>query len=98
MSLVTHYGRNTDPAGLGERLQTCRDIDAVSVDVVAFNDDVTDVDANAKLYLPICGYADIALGHTPLHINGAANRIDDAGKLEQQAIASGLDDAATELS
>src|SRR5262249_32820464 len=82
---------------LGERLQTCRDIDSVSVDVIAINDDVTDVDANAKRYLPICGYAHIALGHPPLHVNRAANRIDDTGKLEQQAVASGRGDAATVL-
>src|SRR6516225_5502444 len=97
MGLVTHYRRNTDPARLGERLQTRRDIDTVSVDIVAINDDVTDVDANAKRYLPICGFAGVALGHPPLHVNRAANRIDYTAKLEQQAVASGLDDAATVL-
>ena len=50
-----HYGRNTDPARLGERFQTCRNIDTIAVDVVAINDDVTDVDANAKVD-PLIGH------------------------------------------
>src|SRR5262249_777048 len=97
VGLVTHYGRNTDPARLGQRFQPCRDIDTVSVDVVAINDDVTDVDPNAKRHLAICGYAGVALGHPPLHVNRAANRIDHAWELEQQTVAGRLDDPAAVL-
>ena len=32
-----------------------------------------------------------------LHLDRAAHRIDDAGKLDQQAVAGGLDDAAAVL-
>ena len=40
---------------------------------------------------------DPPLGHRLLHFDRAAHRIDDAGKLHQQAVAGGLDDAAVVL-
>ena len=36
-------------------------------------------------------------GHLALHLDRAAHRIDDAGELDQQAVAGGLDDAAAML-
>ena len=39
----------------------------------------------------------VSLGHCLLHRDRAAHRIDDAGKLHQQAVAGGLDDAAVVL-
>ena len=41
--------------------------------------------------------AGVALGHRLLHLDRAAHRIDDAGKLHQHAIAGGLDDPAPVL-
>ena len=43
------------------------------------------------------GDAGVALGHRLLHLDRAAHRIDDAGELDQQAVAGGLDDAAVVL-
>ena len=43
------------------------------------------------------GDAGVALGHLALHLDRAAHRIDDAGELDQQAVAGGLDDAAAML-
>ena len=40
-ALVDDRG-DADAAGLGERLQACRDVDAVAVDVVAVDDDVAE--------------------------------------------------------
>jgi hypothetical protein len=39
----------------------------------------------------------VALGRCLLHFDRAANRIDDAGELDQQPVAGGLDDAALML-
>src|SRR4030095_2287542 len=74
-------------------LQTGRDVDAVAKDVVALDDDVADVDADAEGNAPILGYPGGAVGDRLLHFNSTAHGIDDAGELQQQAIAGGLDDA-----
>ena len=41
--------------------------------------------------------AGVALGHRPLHLDGAAHRVDDAAELDQHPVAGGLDDAAAML-
>ena len=41
--------------------------------------------------------AGVSLGHRLLHRDGAAHRVDDAGKFHQHAVARGLDDAALML-
>ena len=43
------------------------------------------------------GTRGVALGHLALHLDRAAHRVDDAGELDQQAVAGGLDDAAAML-
>jgi hypothetical protein len=41
--------------------------------------------------------AGVSLGHRLLHRDGAAHRVDDAGKFHQHSVAGGLDDAAAVL-
>ena len=40
------------------------------------------------------GTRGVALGHLALHLDRAAHRIDDAGELDEHAVAGRLDDAA----
>ena len=47
--------------------------------------------------MPKLGYLDIAVDHRPLHLDRAADRIDDAGKFYQQAVAGGLDNPTTKM-
>ena len=42
-------------------------------------------------------YIGVSLGHRALHFDGTAHRVDDARKLDQQAVTGGLDDAAPVL-
>jgi hypothetical protein len=51
--VVAHRPGNADPAGLGERFQACRDIDAVAEDVAFLDNDVAEVDADAELDAPL---------------------------------------------
>jgi hypothetical protein len=88
---------NADSAGLGKRLQACGDIDPVAEDVAALDDDVAEVDADAKPDAPLVGHFRLAVEHAALHLGGTAHRIDDARKFGQHAVASGLDDAAAML-
>ena len=43
------------------------------------------------------GTLGVALGHAALDLDRAAHRVDDAGELDQQAVAGDLDDAAAML-
>ena len=45
----------------------------------------------------LLGEALIAVGHPALDLGGALHGIDDAGELDQRAVADGLDDAAVML-
>ncbi len=96
--MIAHDPADADPAGIGQPLQPRRDIDAIAEDVVSVDDDVTDVDTDAKLDPLLGGHLGIALGHATLHVDRAADRVDHTGKFQQQAVARGLDDAATVLS
>ena len=95
--MLAHRRADADLAGLGERLEPRRDVDAVAKDVVALDDHVAHVDADAKADALAFVDVGIAVFHSLLHHDGAAHRIDDRGELDQEAVARGLDDAALVL-
>src|SRR6516162_3022924 len=91
--LVVHHSTDADAARLVDRFKARRDVDPVSIDVAAVPDDVAEVDAHAELNAAFGRHIGVALGHPLLHFDRAAYRVDDAGELDQQAVAGGLDDA-----
>jgi hypothetical protein len=52
------------------------------------------IDAHAEDDAPVFSHVRIAADHAALHYDGAPDRIDDAGKLDQRAVARSLDDTA----
>ena len=50
--LIAHRARDADAAGLGERFQARRHVDAVAEDVVVLDDHVAQIDADAELDPP----------------------------------------------
>jgi hypothetical protein len=95
--LVTHDPAKADPAGLGERLQTRRDIHPMPEDVVLLNNDIAEIDPDAKRDALIFGRFGVALSYPPLQLDGTTHRIDYACKLGQEAVASVLYDPAPVL-
>jgi hypothetical protein len=95
--VVAHRPRDADPAGLGKGLQPCRHIDAVAKDVVALDDDVAEIDANAKPDAALVGYIGLAVNHPALHLGRTAHRVDDTRKFCEQSVAGMFDRAATVL-
>ena len=95
--LVAYRPADTDLPRQRQRLQARRDIDAIPENVVAVDNDVADVDAEAKFEAVFGGHARIAIDHSPLHVDRAANGIDHTGKLEQQTIAGRLDNPAAKF-
>ena len=76
-----------DAAGLRQALQACRNVDAVAVDVVALDDHVAQVDADAESQLPV------PRAHARLPGERAADGIHHRGELYQESVAHELYDA-----
>jgi hypothetical protein len=91
--LVAHDPADANPARLRQGFKPRRDIDAIAENVPAVNDDVAEVDADAKLDPSPGGHRGVAHGHLALYVNRAAHRVDDAGELDEDPIAGGFDDA-----
>jgi len=60
----------------------------------AVDDDVADVDADAKVEPLVGSDTRVALGHAALHVDRAAHGIDHAREFQEQTVAGRLDDAA----
>lgn len=73
-------------------LHTCRYVDAVAKNVVAVYDDLANIDTDSESD-PMGGVA-VAFRHFLLHRHRAGHGINNAGELDQHAIARRLDDAA----
>jgi hypothetical protein len=85
------------PAGIGEGLDPRGDVDAVAIEIVALDDDVAEIDADAQLDAVVSPDARVPFGHRLLHLDRTAHRINDTGKFDQHAVTGGLDDAAMVL-
>ena len=92
--LLVGRARDAHPARLTQGFKAGGDVHPIAEDVVAVDDDVADVDADAKDDLPIDMNARIVRQHRLLDRHRAGDGIDHAGEFHQQAIASGLDDTA----
>ena len=84
---------HSDAAGGRALLNARRDVHPVAVDVVALDDHVSEVDADAEHDPPAIGHVGVALGHAALDGNRAFHSVDDARELDQGAVAHQLDDA-----
>ena len=78
--------------GLGERLEPGGDVDAIAKDVVAIDDHVAEIDADPQLETALGRDRVIDGVRCSLHLDGAVQRVDDARKIRQQAVARGADD------
>jgi hypothetical protein len=95
--LVAHHSADADPAGLGQRLQSCCDVHAVTEDVLVLGNHVAEVDPEPELDPRRRRDSRVAIRHAPLHFHPASDGIDHARELRQEAVASVLDDAAAVL-
>src|SRR5262244_964010 len=64
--LIADHSADADPAGFCQRLQTRRNIHAVTEDVLLLSDHVADVDADAKLGAPVIWHFPFAVDHLAL--------------------------------
>jgi hypothetical protein len=78
------------PAGIGQGFDPCGDVDAVAIEVVALDDHIAEIDADAQFGADVRRDAGVPLGQRLLHRDSAAHRIDDAGKFHQHSVTGGL--------
>src|SRR3972149_6237331 len=86
--------RDEDSAGVADALQAGSDVDAVAVEILAFDDHVAEIDADAQHDAAVVGLAGRALGHRRLHADRALHGVDDAGEFGEQAVPGGLEDTS----
>ena len=97
LDLCVHGPGDADAAGLRQGFQPRGDVHAVAVDVVAIDDYVAQVDADAKDYGAIFGLVLIFRRHGTLDVDRALDSVNHAGELDQRAIAHQLNDASVVL-
>jgi len=85
---------DANAARLGDALQPCCDVDAVSKDVVFVDDYIADVDSDPELDPGFRRSAGILSDHLPLDFDSAARGIDGTPEFNENAIAGTLHDAA----
>jgi hypothetical protein len=84
---------HADPARFGDALKARSNINPITKDIVVFNDNITDVNADAKFNPLDLRYIDIVFGHAALNFDRAAYGIYDAAELDESAVPGILDDA-----
>jgi hypothetical protein len=78
------------PAGIGHGFDPRGVVAAVAIKVVAFDDHVAQIDADAQFDATLRPNIRVPLGHRLLHSDRAADRADDASKFRQHTVAGGL--------
>src|SRR5579863_9013170 len=93
--MVERRARDEDAAQLANAFESRRDIDAVADKVVALDEHVAEVDADAIADAFRLKRCRVALRHQRLDRDGAFDRGDDRRELEHQSVADRLDNTAS---
>ena len=86
--------RNADGARVSDTFQAGGDVDTITENIAVLDDDVADVDADAKFDARALGHVSVTFAHPALNGDRTAHGIDSTGKLDQYSIARRLYDAA----
>ena len=89
---------HADPARFGDALKAGSNIDPITKDIVVFNDNITDVNTDAKLDPLDLRHIDIVFRHAALDFVGTSHGVNHAGKLNESAVPCILDDTSVMLS
>lgn len=90
--------RNTKPTLGGQTLQTGRDIDSVTKEVVLVDDDISEIDSDPEEHLAISRNIGVSALDLPLDVDGTSHRLHRAGKLGEDAVTGTTEDSAMMVS
>ena len=97
-NLPTSVVRDADAARLCNPFETHCNIDPVTKDIVFFDNNITDVNADAEFDLLVLRHVDILFGHAALNFVGTSDGVDHAGELGNSAVPGILDNTSVMLS
>ena len=97
-NLPTCVVRDADTARLCDPFETHCNIDPVTKDIVLFDNNITDVNADAEFDPLVLRHVDILFGHAALNFVGTSHGVDHAGELGNSAVPGILDDTSVMLS
>ena len=89
---------NANTTRLCDPFETHCNIDPITIDVIFVDDNITDVNADAKFDPLVLRHIGILFGHAALNFDGASYGIDHAGELNESAVPGILDDASAMIS
>ena len=96
--LIVGRRRDADATRLCDALKPRRNVDAVTKDIVLFDNDISDVNPDAEFDPLVLRDVDILFGHAALNFVGTSHGIDHAGELNESAVPGILDDASAMIS
>ena len=97
-SMLVGGGAQGNATRLSQPFNSSCDVYAIAVYVIAFDDHVTQIDADAYLQASFCWHPSVAFCRITLGGDCAAHRMDDTRKLHQRPVTHQFDDAAAVLS
>ena len=89
-----HVARDHDATRRRFRFQPCRDVHAIAIEIIAIDDQVAEMQPDPKHDGGVFGLILIGVSHRLLELDGGAQRIHGAGKLDQRTVARQLDQPA----
>src|SRR5262245_36401954 len=91
-NLIVDGLRNADSSRVSELFEANSDVYARTVEIVLFDDNIPEIHANAELHSLVVWDRLIAFRDLVLNLDGAANGLDDAGELGDDAVACAAED------
>ena len=91
-NLIVDGLREANSSRLGQLFEANSNVHAGAVKVVLFGDHIARVDADAELHPSVLGDGRVALRNLVLYLDTAANRLDDAGELSDDAVPCAAED------
>ncbi len=82
MHILVYALGNTDATRFSQCFQSGRDIDAVPQNIITIDDNITEINANAKYDLLVFGRIGVSLAHAILDSDGTTDSINHARKFQ----------------
>src|SRR5262249_42593889 len=83
---------DADRARTGESLKAGGDVDAITENVAAVDDDIAEIDTDSEFETPVGRHGPVDAASRLLDLDGAVQRLNDTGKTREEAVARRAND------